>query len=275
MLSPVPHLKVVSSGDEICTTGNSPIKVITQDYTMYLAKNSKSLNPATDIINELLAHYFLKLWDLYIPDAAILDFNPDLLLPEYSKMHHKPSFYTKPVYGSKWLATAFDATRFMKTRTKVDLREFSNFNDLFKIGLFDIWVENDDRKPSNMNLIFLEDDREKFNIIPIDHCYIFSTMKYQDLRPDYFCPVANENLLVTELVQSMKRYKHENRVWDKEDKDYFYLCISKCAKYYDVIIRYIPKDWNFSAADAESLRNFLFNDKRNKDVFADYLDKTS
>lgn len=43
MISQVPYLKVVSSGDEIRTTGNSPFKVIAQDYTMYLAKKQKSL----------------------------------------------------------------------------------------------------------------------------------------------------------------------------------------------------------------------------------------
>jgi len=47
----IPKLKVISSRDEIRTTGNSPVKIIAENYEMYLAKNSKSKNPACDIIN--------------------------------------------------------------------------------------------------------------------------------------------------------------------------------------------------------------------------------
>lgn len=275
MLHKVPHYKVISCGEEIRTTGNSPVKVIAENYEAYLAKNSKALNPATDIINELLAHCFLKLWNLKTPPAAILDFSPDLLLPEYTKSHHRSSYYQKPIFGSSWLQSAFDSTAFFKAHNKLDTKVFCDFNDLFKIGLFDIWVENDDRKPTNLNLMFLENDNRKFDIIPIDHCYIFSTMKYQDLKPEYFSPSFNENLLVTELAGSLKKYKYENRTWDQEDKDYFYLCISKCEKFFDEIITFIPKEWNFTADDAAILKNFLFNAERNSKVFADYLEKTS
>lgn len=271
----IPHYKVISCREEIHTTGNSPIKVITENYEMYLAKNSKALNPATDIINELLAHCFLKIWNLQTPDACILDISPQQILPEYSKQHHRPSFYIKPLFGSKWQENAMDSNKFMETINRVDFRQFRNPLDLFKIGLFDIWVENDDRKPTNHNLIFVEDENQKLNIVPIDHCFIFSTMKYQDLNPDEFYPIVNENLLVTDLAQSLKKFKHENRSWDTQDKDYFYLCISECEKYYDEIIRFIPIEWNFTPADAESLKRFLFSPERNKKVLIDYLEKVS
>lgn len=271
----IPRLKVISSGDEIHTTGNSPVKIIAEDYEMYLAKNSKSKNPACDIINELLAHCFLKLWELKTPEIAILDFSTDLVRPEYSKANHNPLFYQKPVFGSKWKKNAFDSNKFIDLKSKFDNRDFNDPLDVFKIGLFDIWVENDDRKPTNHNLMFEEDDNQKFNIIPIDHCYIFSTMNYQSLSAANFCPIANENLLVTDLAKSLKKIKHQNRNWDAEDKEYFYLCISKCEKYFEEIIRYIPTEWNFSVEDAKSLKSLLFDNNRNKKVIADYLEKVS
>lgn len=61
MFHEIPHYKVISCGGEIYTPGNSPVKVIAENYKTYLAKNSKALNPATDIVNELLAHCFLTL----------------------------------------------------------------------------------------------------------------------------------------------------------------------------------------------------------------------
>lgn len=268
------RLKVISAGEEIQTTGNSPVKVITEDYEMYLAKNSKLKNPACDMINELLANCFLKLWNLRTPDMAILDFSQELLLPEYSKDNHKPAFYQKPLFGSKWKENAIDSNNFFSLKSKYDHRNFNNPLDIFKIGLFDIWVENDDRKPTNHNLLFVENDEQKFDIVPIDHCYIFSTMNYQNLLAEDFCPIANENLLITDLAKSLKSIKHQNRKWDAEDKEYFYLCISECKKYFDDIIYCIPEEWNFTEVDAKSVRNLLFNQDRNRQVFKDYLEKS-
>lgn len=271
----ITRLKVISAAEEIPTTGNSPVKVITSDYEMYLAKNSKSKNPACDIINEVLANCFLKLWNLKTPDMAILDFSQELLLPVYSKDNHNPVFYQKPLFGSKWKENAIDSHKFFSLKSKNDHRIFSDPMDIFKIGLFDIWVENDDRKPTNHNLLFVENDERKFDIVPIDHCYIFSTMNYQDLLPEDFCPIANDNLLITDLAESLKSIKHQNRKWDAQDKEYFYLCISECEKYFDDIIRCIPGEWNFSKEDAKSVRNLLFNRERNIQVFKDYLEKSS
>lgn len=273
--SQIERLKVISAREEIQTTGNSPVKVITEDYETYLAKNSKSKNPACDIINELLANRFLKLWNLKTPEMAILDLSPDLLLPDYSKDNHRPLFYHKPLFGSKWQENAIDSNNFFNLKSKFDYRNFNDLMDVFKIGLFDIWVENDDRKPTNHNLLFVENKDQKFDIVPIDHCYIFSTMNYQNLSADDFCPIANENLLVTDLATSLKSLKQQNRKWDAEDKEYFYLCTSECEKYFDDIIRCIPEEWNFTEEDARSVRHLLFNRDRNKKVFKDYLEKVS
>lgn len=269
----IARLKVISAGEEIHTTGNSPVKVITEDYEMYLAKNSKSKNPACDMINELLANRFLKLWNLITPEMAILDFSQDLLLPKYSKNYHKPVFYSKPLFGSKWEENAIDSNNFFNLKSKYSHKDFSNPMDIFKIGLFDIWVENDDRKPTNHNLLFIENNENQFDIVAIDHSYIFSTMEYKSLLAEDFCPIANENILVTDLAKSLKNIKCQNRKWDVEDKDYFYLCISECEKYFDNIIRCIPEEWNFTEEDAKCVRNLLFNQERNKKVFKDYLEK--
>ena len=70
-----------------------------------------------------MAHCFLNLWELKIPEIAILDFPTDLLLPEYSEVNHKPLFYQKPVFGSKWKENAFDSNKFMDLKSKYDNRD--------------------------------------------------------------------------------------------------------------------------------------------------------
>ena len=82
-IEPIKHITATSLKEEIRTTGNSPIKVIGSDYNMYVAKNSKNKNPATDIINEVLAHYFLRLWKIPTPNIALITIDPAHLLPYY------------------------------------------------------------------------------------------------------------------------------------------------------------------------------------------------
>ncbi len=59
-----------------------------------------------------------------------------------------------------------------------------NPRDVFHITLFDTWVENEDRKPTNYNLI-LEPYQNGFKVLPIANAFIFSTMSYQDLKPEF------------------------------------------------------------------------------------------
>lgn len=204
------HISATSLKEELCTTGNSPIKVIGSDYNMYVAKNSKSKYPATDMINEVLAHYFLKLWLIPTPDIALISIDPQHLLPEYSS-NHQPHYYKNEVFASKWISNSVESSIMFEINKKKDYDKFLNPEIIFSIGLFDIWVENDDRKPTNHNLLF-QIINGKQCIVPIDHSFIFSTMKYNDLDPTTFSPIENDNIFVSSLGGSLKRYKKKNNL---------------------------------------------------------------
>jgi len=267
-IEPIIHLTATSLKEELRTTGNSPIKVIGSDYNMYVAKNSKNKNPATDMINEVLAHYFLKLWHIPTPDIALISIDPLHLLPEYSN-NHRPHYYNNEVFASKWVNHSVDSSIMFEINKKKDYDKFNNPEILFSIGLFDIWVENDDRKPTNHNLLF-QTINGKQNIIPIDHSFIFSTMNYNDLDPTTFSPIENENIFVSSLGGSLKRYKKKNKKWQPINRDYFYLCIQNCRQEYANIVANIPANWGFTAENQTNLFNFLFNDERNQKVYNEF-----
>lgn len=211
-IQPIKHINAISFREELLTSGNSPIKVIGSDFNMYVVKNSKGNVPATDIINEVLAHYFLKLWDIPTPEIAIVSIDSAHLLEEYRQQFHKERFYKNEVFGSRWLNNAVDSNRFFEINDKRTYSKFNNPEIIFKIGLFDIWVENDDRKPSNQNLLF-ETIIGKQNIIPIDYSYIFGTQNYEELNPASFAPMYNENIFVSSLALSLKQYRKKNKKW--------------------------------------------------------------
>lgn len=253
------------------TYGNSPIVALGDDYELYIVKNSKNKNPASDIINEVIGYYLLRAWEIPVPPCAIMEVNPDLLLSEYSKHNHKPIFYSKPLFASKQIISN-DLNLFFEVNKRKDYNKFINPLTIFKIGLFDIWVENDDRKPTNNNILF-EAINGLNKIVAIDHSFIFSTMDYDDLDPSVFSPIYNDNILCTNFATSLKKFKNKNPKWREIDEQDFYLCIEKSKKLFDIIYKNIPKSWGYSEQNHNNLFNFLFDNKRNKEVFFDYLDK--
>ena len=229
---------------------------------------SKNKNPATDIINEVLAHYFLRLWKIPTPNIALITIDPAHLLPEYSD-NHRPHFYNHEIFASQWINNAVDSTMMFEINKKKDYEKFNNPEILFNIGLFDIWVENDDRKPTNHNLLF-QNIKGKQNIIAIDHSFIFSTMNYNDLDPATFSPIENENIFVSDIGRSLKRYKKKSKNWQQINRDYFYLSVQYCKEEYANIVANIPASWGFTGEHQTKLYDFLFNDERNEAVYSEF-----
>ena len=267
-IEPIRHITATSLKEELRTEGNSPIKVIGSDYNMYVAKNSKNKNPAIDIINEVLAHYFLTLWEIPTPNIALITIDPAHLLSEYSN-NHRPHYYNNEVFASQWINSSVDSSIFFEINKKKDYDKFNDPEILFKIGLFDIWVENEDRKPTNHNLLF-QTIKSKQNIIPIDHSFIFSSLNYIDLNPSRFSPIENENIFVSSLGSSLKRYKKKNKKWQPINRESFYLYIQNCKEEYINIAGNIPASWGFTAEHQTKLYDFLFCKIRNKKVYDEF-----
>jgi hypothetical protein len=189
-------------------------------------------------------------------------------LNNYS-LNHKPIYYQKAVFASKWINNSIDLNSFFEIRTVKDYSAFNNPEILFEIGLFDIWVENDDRKPSNQNLL-LVNHLNKFDIYPIDHAFIFSSLDYLNLDPSNFIGSTNDNIFESSLARSLINFKKKSRHKIKFDEQKFYQNIQNCKDNYVNIVKNIPESWGFTKSHSEKLHHFLFNEDRNKKVFEEY-----
>jgi hypothetical protein len=220
------YYNAVSLLEEIPTTGNSPIRVIGPNFKAYVAKNSKSKFPATDIINELIAHYLLQCWQIHTPPIALINIDGAMLKPEYSS-NHKPSYYKIPVFGSQWIDNAIELSALNSIQGNKDFNRFANPSQLLSIALFDIWVVNDDRKPTNTNIL-LTNQRDDIHIVPIDHSFIFASMNYQNLKPtDDYC-TFNDHILETTLAKQLVKKLIKNQNWLQNQAQNYYICINEC-----------------------------------------------
>ena len=178
-------------------------------------------------------------------------------------------------FGSKWLEDSLEMAEYIRVQNKVALRKFKNPIDIIRIGLFDIWVENTDRKPTNNNILFSAYENHLI-INAIDHAFTFDSVKYSDLNVKFINNTYNENILETSLAKdiiSLKKKEPDRGDWMDDLKENFYLCTNNCKQNFDTIVRYIPEELGLDIDLRRFIRDFLFNEKRNKMVFSEFLSR--
>jgi hypothetical protein len=257
---------------ELPTEGHSPLLVLGSDYEMYVAKNDKGKEPPFALINECLASYCLDKWNVLAPNIKLITIANELIIAQDNlSINHRPHYYNMPCFGSKFIKNPVDVNALLVTDKKKAYNKIINPLDVFHITLFDTWVENDDRKPTNYNLI-LEPKNNKFNVVPIDNAFIFSTMSYQDLNPDYGVSVSvNDHLLVSDLGYLIKKNTTIDNSFINNERDYFYLCLERCEQGFDNLMNQIADFYTIDSDSITNLKSFLFNDERNTKVFDEYV----
>lgn len=182
MLLQPEYKEVLSIEREIVTDGHSPLLVITSDFEHYIIKSTRGQRPSYPLINEFLCSFLLHHWELNVPTCAAVKLNPGLLKDRGFSPFHQPHFYSDITFGSKIETGSIEMGEFMNIHSKPDMKKLRNPEDLLKIALFDIWVENSDRKPTNYNIL-LKTNSAKLDIFAIDHAFTFDSVKYSDLNP--------------------------------------------------------------------------------------------
>ncbi len=257
---------------ELPTEGHSPLLVLGNDYEMYVAKNDKGKNPPFALLNEFIAAYCLNHWGIATPEVKLITIAKELIkAQENLSLNHQLHYYNIPCFGSKYVKNAIDVNALLVTDKKKVYNKILNPLDVFRITLFDTWVENDDRKPTNYNLI-LEPYVKKFKVLPIDNAFIFSTMSYSDLNSHYGVSVSvNDHLLVSDLGYLMKKNTTIDNNFINNEREYFYLCLERCKRGFDEFINQITGFYSIKESSILNLKSFLFSEERNTKVFDEYV----
>jgi hypothetical protein len=257
---------------ELPTEGHSPLLVIGSDYEMYVAKNDKGKEPPFALINECLAAYCLNRWQIATPNVSLVNVAKELItVQDNLSNNHRPHYYDMPCFGSKFVKNPVDVNALLVTDKKKAYNKILNPLDVLHITLFDTWVENDDRKPTNYNLI-LEPNVNKFRVLPIDNAFIFSTMSYQDLNPDYGVSVSvNDHLLVSELGHLIKKNTTIDDNFINNEREYFYLCLERSEQGFDAFMNQVAGYYTIDSVSVTRLKEFLFSEERNTKVFDEYV----
>lgn len=127
------------------------------------------------------------------------------------------------------------------------------------IGLFDIWLSNEDRTHNNSNLLLNTVDTSNYKFCVFDHGEIFNS---GNLKHGLVQITEDESIINTDLVSILFKKGTKLDTAVKNIVESFYLCVSECEKALIDIINLIPNEWAIdNDVLVENLRTELFNEK--------------
>lgn len=265
MIKNIVNKEVISISKSYDTSGHKPYLILTKDYEQYILKTPNNRTDKSSLTKEFLCSLLLNRWKIETPDIASLSLKSSLA--ESENILKRIDFsYSSSYFGSKLKPDSIDMQNMISGKGKVSFKKIQNILTLIEIGLFDIWIENDDRKPSNNNIILCPAN-DKLIITAIDHAMTFASLAFDQLNPSNVSFSDNDSIIYTPLGSETINKLKINGSWLAKAREKFYLCISETKLSFQEICNKLPLEFRLSFEEQEKLYNFLFNSERNKKVF--------
>ena len=239
--------------DRYNTKGSQPILVMGEDFNQWVCKY-RDINK---LFNELLAYEFAKLWDIKIPESALIEIDYNKHVQTFSdKKGLERRFFDKECFGSCFLEGTLDVNKSMLGNKEI-VRRIKNKDDFLKISLFDIWLSNEDRNRGNYNLLLKTIEGGYTLLYIIDNTEIFnSSTAYREGLTDI---TEQDTVLSSELAVLL--FKKDTQIVKKVDTllSLFPSLVESCKKELSNIYQQIPQSWNINISQYEPNINELFS----------------
>lgn len=259
-------------------TNSIPLVVLCDDDEIYVIKTMfKKHPPIEDLINEVLCNCFFQCWDIPVPDQALVLFD-DTIIEQYlllennviNKKYTDFKFENHYFYGSKFLPYATEIELYNLTlKNKHDYNKYQNPIDLIKIGVFDKWIANRDRRSDNSNIL-IDNSDGKFKFIPIDNVQSFANQtNYKTLNLAIMDTVNNKSILYSPITKSISSFANSKKYTNlaKEITEN----IAKSIDLIEPIFENIPSEFGLSKKGKDKVKEILSNEARNKIISSFYL----
>jgi hypothetical protein len=141
--------------------------------------------------------------------------------------------------------------------------------DLIKIGTFDQWIGNRDRKPENPNILLIQ-RRGKLHFAAIDHTAAFAHIaNYQDVRDIMLRMDRKFSILACKLSKDILQFLPAKSI--DTIKDEIREGIDNVNGNFDELVGLIPSDWGLSKKAKAHLKEFFSNKERNARIIESFV----
>src|SRR5690606_32113438 len=229
-------------------TNTRPILVrVSDNLTSYVVKHNNGLKPCNKLANELLAFYFLRIWEIKTPEAAIIDVEPSHI-ENIGKSGYQPMYFKTPCWGTIFHPESTEFLQFFDQMTHYERNKFYRPTDLLRIIIFDLWLCNDDRTSNNPNILLASTDKG-FEFWAIDHEAIFNG---NNLDRGVYPLNIYDTLLYHPATKKLLGNKLKDREFLMELVEEAYVCIEQCRQNLSLILSFFPEEWKIDSDKFEN-----------------------
>lgn len=227
----IPYVSSINKIKRRYHTGEQPVLVECNDRNSYICKYMRSESPAYKLACELIGIILAKRWDICVPGTAFV------AIKQSDWSHFSSINFSAPALGSRIITEGIDVTSV--TYPEIEPTE-KLCAQILLIGLFDIWIGNEDRNFNNSNLLY---NLRTKDIIAIDHGCILNTATF-----DYPLSqlTSNESILQSDLSYHLFRntsFAYQNIIANEICSNFLK------SKFFDprdieIINKLLPFEWN-------------------------------
>lgn len=259
-------------------TNSVPFFVLCDDGGLYIAKSMfQSHPPFADLINEILSVYFLEIMQVSVIKPALITIPQDVFETfklsgkKYDKRYDNLSFDNTIFFGSSNLSTTTEVDLYnINLKNKFEYNKYINPLDFIKIGVFDYWIGNMDRKGKNPNILLDESSDGKFKFLPIDHTYTFAHQtNYKGLRLALMSHPHPKGILSTPMSKSILNFADSKII--SNFHNVIFESFNEVINNIDFVFNQVPNSFGLSKKGKKKIKEILSNQDRNKEVSRIYF----
>jgi hypothetical protein len=139
-------------------------------FVKYRSGKSLDKNEINCLVFEIVCTSLLQQLNVPVPEQALVTINENSYAPGQLVVNKKYIKQGVIAWGSKEIIRADLVKEIEQVKKKTEFNKLLNPNDLIRIAIFDLWVDNADRHTENYNLL-VKMQEGKLKIIAIDHAF--------------------------------------------------------------------------------------------------------
>lgn len=251
-------------------TNSVPFFVLCDDGELYYAKSMfKKHPPIEDLINEIFCVYALDLMNVKTIKPALITIPQDVFEAfklenkKYDKRYNSLVFDNVIFFGSLFQASATEVEVYNTVlKNKFDYNKYKNPTDFLKIGVFDYWIANMDRRGSNPNILINQTEDGKFEFLPIDHTQAFAYQRnYKALRLALMSNPHPKSILRTTMSKSILSFADSEFIANFHNE--ILADFENVINNIDFVFEQIPNTFGLSKKGKIKVVEILSNKERN------------
>lgn len=251
--------------EELQTDGHSPLKFICSDGAVYFVKyrSGKSFdkNEINCLVFEMVCTALLQRLNIPTPEHALITILENSYVPGQITKNKR---YVKPgvvALGSKQIERSDMVKEIEVVKKRKEFSKLLNPEDLIRMAIFDLWVDNVDRHSSNYNIL-TQWQAEKLKYFAIDHAFSFGGLSGMNIFHPATQVNAYRKLIGSQYFCSVT--KHFTRLQRLEVAKGFLTLIKQLpiASIIDETFEQIPALWAIGPLLKDRIVAFLQSEQR-------------